>query len=179
MNTIKRLAISAALSTAVVGGTLVATAPPASAAYCGITWGSMANTSATMSTRAVIGTRAGQHACFDRFVIDVGAGSNVGYSVQYVSLVHSDGSGAPVPVAGGAVLQVVVRAPANASTKLPPAAGQTFTGYSTLRQVKFAGSFEGQTTYALGVRARLPMRVMVVTQVNGVKTVVIDVAHRW
>jgi hypothetical protein len=55
-------------------------------------------------------------------------------------------------------------------------------GFSTFRQVAWAGSFEGQTTLALGVRARLPVRVFVL---NGVPAsdlgprMVIDVAHRW
>ena len=38
-------------------------------------------------------------------------------------------------------------------------------GYSTFRQVAWAGTFEGQTTLALGVRARLPFRVFTL---NGV-----------
>jgi hypothetical protein len=53
------------------------------------------------------------------------------------------------------------------------------TGFSTLRQVAFAGSFEGQTTIGLGVRARLPMRAFVVDGPETGQRVVIDVAHAW
>ena len=56
------------------------------------------------------------------------------------------------------------------------------TGYRTFRQVAWAGSFEGSTTVALGVRARLPFRVFVlpgVAQSDFGPRLVIDVAHRW
>jgi hypothetical protein len=48
------------------------------------------------------------------------------------------------------------------------------TGFSTFRQVAWAGSFEGQTTVGLGVRARLPFRVFTLPG-----RVVVDVAHVW
>lgn len=53
-------------------------------------------------------------------------------------------------------------------------------GYSTFRQVAWGGSFEGQSTIGLGVRARLPYRVLTLTDTaTGRTRVVIDVAHRW
>ena len=52
-------------------------------------------------------------------------------------------------------------------------------GYSTFRQVAWAGSFEGQTTVGLGVRARLPFRVFALTGPGTGSRLVIDVAHRW
>ena len=55
-------------------------------------------------------------------------------------------------------------------------------GYRTFRQVAWAGSFEGISSIGLGVRARLPFRVLAVTGIpgstNGTR-VVIDVAHAW
>jgi len=51
-------------------------------------------------------------------------------------------------------------------------------GYRSFRQIAFAGSFEGQTTFGVGVRTRLPFRVFAVSGPGGVKLVV-DVAHRW
>jgi hypothetical protein len=52
------------------------------------------------------------------------------------------------------------------------------TGYSTFRQVVWAGTFEGYTSLGLGVRARLPFRVF--TLYDGTTSrVVIDVAHHW
>jgi hypothetical protein len=48
--------------------------------------------------------------------------------------------------------------------------------------VAYAGSFEGSTTLALGVRARLPFRVFTVAGTpnsDDTPRLVIDVAHRW
>jgi hypothetical protein len=55
-------------------------------------------------------------------------------------------------------------------------------GYTTFRQVAWAGSFEGQTTLGLGVRARLPYRVLTLAGApysDQGPRLVIDVAHRW
>jgi hypothetical protein len=55
-------------------------------------------------------------------------------------------------------------------------------GFTTFRQVASAGSFEGVSSIGLGVRARLPFRVVTASGIpgsaNGVR-VVVDVAHRW
>jgi hypothetical protein len=42
-----------------------------------------------------------------------------------------------------------------------------------------AGSFEGQTTIGLGVRARLPFRVFTLDGPGNGSRIVIDVAHHW
>jgi hypothetical protein len=55
--------------------------------------------------------RVGQHPCYDRLVFDVNGPEAVGYTARYVPVVQADGSGKPVPVAGGAALEVVVAAP--------------------------------------------------------------------
>jgi hypothetical protein len=47
-------------------------------------------------------------------------------------------------------------------------------GYQTFRSTRYGGSFEGQTSFGLGVRARLPFRVFHVDN-----HLVVDVAHRW
>jgi hypothetical protein len=96
-----------------------------------------------------------------------------------------DGSGTLVPLRGGAQIRIIVHAPAyNERGRLTyrpanPRELVDVTGYSTFRQVAWAGSFEGQTTIGLGVRARLPMRVFVLPRDGGGHRVVIDVAHRW
>jgi hypothetical protein len=100
--------------------------------------------------------------------------------------VVEDGSGNPVPLAGGAFLQVVARAWAyDFETGQPsydpadPAHLVDVTGYQTFRQVAWAGTFEGQTTIGVGVRARLPFRVLTLTGPGSGSRLVIDVAHRW
>lgn len=52
-------------------------------------------------------------------------------------------------------------------------------GYQTLRDVVFGGSFEGYSTFAVGVRARLPFRVFVLSGPGSHGRIVLDVAHRW
>ena len=52
-------------------------------------------------------------------------------------------------------------------------------GYRTFRQVAWAGSFEGQSTVGLGLRARLPFRVTAVDGPGTGSRLVIDVAHSW
>jgi hypothetical protein len=169
---------------------LVLSVPAQAASYCGITWGSFAKSHDVHDTEMINGVRSGRHACFDRLVIDVG-GQDVSfgsYDVRYVPLVYTDGKGDAVPVRGAADLQVVVFAPAydaeGRATYTPANRREVVnvTGYDTFRQVAWAGSFEGRTTLALGVRARLPFRVFTL---NGVANsgdtprLVIDVAHRW
>lgn len=181
------------LVTAVVtalGLVLLAPASPAGAAHCGTTWGSLAK-SAPADERvlhAVTGVRSGRHACFDRLVIDLGGrrGDVNGFDVRYVPVVRQDGSGARVPVRGAADLQVVTYEPAynsrgEATIRLRNRSEVVdVSGYRTFRQVAWAGSFEGQTTLALGVRARLPFRASTIPASSGQgPRLVIDVAHTW
>ena len=165
------LAAGAALIAApAASGAGTATAAP----YCGITWGSVAKTSAPLTGGRVHGVRAGRHACFDRLVLDM-TGRPPGFDVRYVTTVRSDGSGFPVPVAGGARLAVVAHKGATSVPTMPSAAG-----FTTFRQVKWAGSFEGYTTIALGVRARLPHRVFTLYDPSTNRSqLVVDVAHHW
>ncbi|WP_241175693.1 hypothetical protein [Modestobacter sp. KNN46-3] len=184
-----RMLVVVLLSTlALLGGALPAQA--ASDPYCGIRWGSLPESQPPASPWGTItDVRTGQHPCFDRLVVDLqGAEGSAGYFVRYVDQVGAQGSGTPVPVRGGAVLQVVVQAPAYDDTYEPTyqPADRTevvdVTGARTLRQVAWGGSFEGQTTLAVGTRARLPFRVFVLAgapgQPDGAR-VVVDVAHRW
>ena len=164
------LGLVAATAPAAIGATTASAAP-----YCGITWGSLAKSSATMKATTLTGLRAGRHTCFDRLVIDH-RGAATGFHVSYVPVVTQDGSGFPVPVAGGAAIQVIDRAARYTS----PPAMPNVTGFTTFRQVKWAGSFEGQSTVALGVRARLPFRVFTINDTaTGTSRLVIDVAHQW
>ncbi len=169
--------------------TLTTLAGPASAAtpFCGQVWGSTPEHSEQYDREALLDVRSGRHACFDRLVLDLGGQDATfgSYDVRYVAGVTQDGSGFPVPVRGGAVLQVVVHAPAYDDQGRPtyrprdPRELVAVGGYATLRQVAWAGSFEGRTTLAVGVRARLPFRVFTLAGPGGHSRIVIDVAHRW
>ena len=183
---LKRIALTVAVAALAVTGTAV-TANPAAAADCSVNWGSTAKKSAPMSSRELTNVRSGRHTCYDRLVIDLNgaAATSTGYDVRYVPVVLQDGSGEPVPLRGAADLQIVVRAPAYDTNGDPtyspvdPDELANVSGYSTFRQVAFAGSFEGQTTIGLGVRARLPMRVKRIAGPGTAQRVVIDVAHHW
>ena len=171
---------------ALVGSLGLTTAASASAApYCGITWGSLTKAGGVETAPNLTGVRTGRHDCYDRLVLDLGGGSSAGFQVSYVDAVHSDASGAVVPLRGGARLQIVVRASSFDLNERPtftpanPAELANVSGYLTFRQVAYAGSFEGQTTLGLGVRARLPFRAFVLAGPGDGSRLVIDVAHRW
>jgi hypothetical protein len=121
--------------------------------------------------------RAGQHPCFDRLVIDLGSGPRPGYSVRYVRQIIQDPSGKPIHVKGKARLGIVLRAPARSGFPVNSHNLVNVTGFRTFRQVVAAGSFEGVTSFGLGVSAKLPFRVFIVKD-PGSSRVVIDVAHR-
>jgi hypothetical protein len=162
-----------------------AAAPAAAASSsCGTHWGSLDKSVQTMSAATVENVRAGRHGCFDRLVIDL-QGKAAGYNVRYVDQVTQQGSGAAVPLRGGAFLQVTVTAPAYDSSGHPtyvpanPAEVVNVAGFSTFRQVAWAGTFEGYTSLGVGVRARLPFRVFILGGPDGGSRLVVDVAHRW
>jgi hypothetical protein len=169
----------ALLAVAALVVVVVAPATATAAPYCGITWGSLAKSATPTVTGDMIDLRAGSHDCYDRLVFDF-TGNSDGYHVQYVDQVYEDGSGRLVPLRGGAKLRIITNSPAYDQWGNPT---YTFanrgelvnvTGYQTFRQVAWAGSFEGQTTVGLGVRAQLPFRVFTLPN-----KLVIDVAHVW
>lgn len=146
---------------------------------CGITWGSALKTAPWTQASELVDVRAGQQDCYDRLVFDF-RGNTQGYHVLYVDEVHEDPTGDLVPLRGGAKLQITVGGPAydqNGNPTYTPANRAELVnvaGYQTFRQVAWAGSFEGTTTVGLGVRARLPFRVLTLPN-----RIVVDVAHSW
>lgn len=174
-----------------VVGVPAMSAQAATTPSCSTTWGSLPKSSnaATVPGDFITGVRAGRHTCYDRMVVDIGeAGGFSSYDVRYVDSVRSEGSGEVVPLRGAGDLAVIVRAPAYdeyGPTLYAPHPSELVdvAGYSTFRQIAFAGSYEGQTTFGLGVRARLPFRVFTLagpSAGSGQDTrVVIDVAHAW
>lgn len=152
--------------------------------HCPNPWGSLPKEADTISVGTVIDLRAGRHECFDRLVVDVDDGT-AGYVVRYVDELVEDGRGNVVPLRGGADLEVRVHSPARDDRGQPtfdPAdktEAVAVDGFSTFRQVRFVGSFEGDTQIGLGVRARLPFRAFVLDGGGDSSRLVIDVAHRW
>lgn len=168
-----------------VSAFLIVPASPATAApYCGLVWGSLDETAGDVWPSPIVNVRTGQHACYDRLVVDV-AGDVGGYHVSYGQYLVNPGSGAATDLRGSMVLQITVKNPAhdeNYNLTYNPANPQELTnvsGYRTFRQVVFAGTYEGYTTIGLGVRARLPFRVFVLDGPGTSSRLVVDVAHRW
>jgi hypothetical protein len=144
--------------------------PAAAAPYCGITWGSVPKSTPDLTPNPIVGGRVGKHDCFDRLVIDFEGMPPAGYFVQYVDVVRADGSGDPLSVAGGAKLRIHVLAPGHDQmyqSTVPWSYGPRIvspsqfsaSGFQTFRDLVWGGSFEGESTFGLGVRARLPYRV--------------------
>ena len=178
----KKLVIGWALALVVAVG--VSSAPTVNAVvpYCNINWGSLPKTAVVTTSSNLTNIRTGRHECYDRMVFDLN-GATGGYTVRYVNNVYGEGSGQLIPLSGGAKLQITLQASSyNIDTGVPTyyavvgaaLPNVNLSGYSTFRDAKFGGSFEGYTTVGLGVRARLPFRVF--TTGN---RVVVDVAHYW
>jgi hypothetical protein len=170
--------------TAAAGPRAPAGPATAKAAACAVTWGSLPEEAGALSTATLLEARTGQHECWDRVVFEF-SGPVDGYRVAYGD-VFTDGEGLLLNpyVAGGAVLGVSLRAPAfgEGQPTFPAATGQHVANvirYRTLRDVMFGGSFEGYTTFAVGVRATLPFRVFVLAGPGSHSRVVLDVAHSW
>jgi hypothetical protein len=128
--------------------------------------------------------RAATHQGCDRVVFDLNGLSHLGYLVRYVPVVHADPSDQPIHVVGGAALQVTIQAPdfresGHQPWRTPWQLGQRLTGaQATLREVRFAGSFEHVTTFAVGVPSQRPFRVLVLADNANHRTrLVVDIAH--
>lgn len=167
----------------------VAIAAPAEveASTCAVVWGSLAKSTENDVVDPgppMVDVRAGRHDCYDRLVIDV-RGPVADFHVHYVTGVTGLASGEPVPLRGGAFLEVIVGASDRdeAGQLAFPRAGQdelvSVAGFSTFRQVSWAESQEGVTALGVGVRARLPFRVFILAGPGPLSRLVIDVAHRW
>jgi hypothetical protein len=168
------------------------------AAVCAVNWGSTPERLDDGSPYWITDARAGRHACFDRFVVDVATSDSdhgTGYQVRYVDQVHKIGGdhggefppggdvlGPVVSLRGGARLEILVHSPAYGED------GYTFrnrnaqelvdvSGYPTFRQVAYAGTYRTDTMFGLGVRARLPFRAFMLPGTPS--RVVVDVAHQW
>ncbi|WCN84172.1 AMIN-like domain-containing (lipo)protein [Micromonospora sp. LH3U1] len=183
---------SALTALAVVLAGLVAGAGSSTAAgtttgspYCGITWGSAEKTAGSLSDAPLADVRTGRHDCYDRVVFEF-AGPVDGYAIGYgETWTEGEGLALSPYTAGGALLRVSLRAPSYDAAHqgtVPYAVGEHVANllrYSTLRDVVFGGSFEGYSTFAVGVRARLPFRVLVLAGPGTHSRIVLDVAHQW
>ncbi len=160
-----------------VGSAVITVPAQAATTSCPAGWGTGPRHSGQMFQTKLRDVRVGQHACFDRLVIDLGRGSKPGYRVRFVRAFYASGSGKAVHVRGHAKLLVTVLAPA---TDHFPASSRHLArvaGFPEFRQIAGLGSFEGITSIGIGLRARKPFRVMELTSRDHHVEVVIDVAR--
>lgn len=105
--------------------------------------------------------RVGKHTCFDKAVFDIASTDGVDFRAEYVDVVGYEGTGKPVNVAGDATIQLVIYA----MTPRTLTADQLFKrlgwkgDFPSVREVRFAGSFEGESRFAIGVAAKRPFAV--------------------
>lgn len=122
---------------------------------------------------------AGHGEGFDRVVFDIVGDGFAGWDVRYVDAATSQGSGAPVAVAGEAVLQVRLNNigyPADVN-------GPTYDGpdrirphdTTAIREIVNDTIYEGEHVFFIGVADELPFRVF---RLDGPQRVVVDVRHR-
>ena len=107
--------------------------------------------------------RTGRHEGFDRVVFEVGGTGTPGWDVRYVDQASSQGSGDPIEVAGGAVLQVTVTgAQIPDETGVPEFDGPSplpGAGTHAVTEVVYDHTFEGTAVAFVGTTAEVPFRV--------------------
>ncbi|MGW7576979.1 AMIN-like domain-containing (lipo)protein [Streptomyces sp. NPDC054765] len=186
LGTVATAFVLAAVGVAGTAGVAGAATGPAGKApsACSTLWGSGDKSATDSDATPLKNIRTSHTACYDRMVFDLaGSTGKIGYHAGYVDAFHQDGSGERIPVNGGAILQIFVSAPSydpatgkrtyagTAGKALP---GVNLTGYRTFQDTKFGASFEGQTQVGLGVRAKMPFRVL-----QSGQQLIVDVAHTW
>ena len=97
-------------------------------------------------------------ACYDTIVFRVASSDAPGFVARYVPQVTNDPMGVPVPLFGMADLQLTIFAPVDGAS-WNGYDYRTGSEYGSLRHIKFAGSFEGVTTFGIGVKDKVPFAV--------------------
>jgi hypothetical protein len=120
--------------------------------------------------------RVGQHATYDRVVIDL-SGPISGYDLRYVKTLRYDASGDTVPLRGARFIQIhVTPAVAHDAAGHSVYQGPRLTQYGmpTLRGAAFTGDFEGTVSFGLSLSHLKPFRVL---ELHGPNRIVIDLHH--
>ncbi len=125
------------------------------------------------STPTLVGIRAAHHPTYDRIVFDFRGGLPASVHVDYVPQLIQDASGAPVPIAGRAILQVSMsRAQAHDDTGRVTGPDRVAFPLPNIITAVKSGDFEAVTTYGIGLAQRQSFHVFTLT---GPDRVVIDV----
>lgn len=162
------------------------TAPESDACADAASWTTSEKSTALAGNAPIRGISAASADCYDTFVIEIGPDSHdPGYLVHYVDEITQDGSGFAVPVAGTAKLAIVVDSPAydpmtgKGTLQIPDHDHVVdVSGLAVMEQIAFAGSFEGQTTFGIGVVGELPFSVATGFDNAGNATLTVSIAHQ-
>jgi hypothetical protein len=125
----------------------------------------------------VVNLRVGEHAHFDRVVIDVRGAVPTRRTVRYVHTLRYDGSGERVPLHGRRFLEVTLfPAVAHRADGTSTYRGPQLKQYSmpVLRGVAFTGDFEGYVSFGIALRRHVAYDVSVLHSPN---RIVIDLHH--
>jgi hypothetical protein len=127
-------------------------------------------------TPKIVNLRVGQHATYDRVVIDM-TGPIPGYHIRYVPALYNDASGNPVPLVGARFIHIALT-PATAHDAQGNSVyqGPDLQQYTmpTLRGVAFPGDFEGVVSFGLALSHRKNFRVF---ELHAPNRLVIDLHH--
>lgn len=113
----------------------------------------------------------GRHADFDRVVFAL-SGPTVGYRAQYVPKLIQDGSGNTVPIAGKAILVIIVQM--TDWTEHPSPSVNRTLGWEGMVQLRSVGEFEGIAQFGIGQASKAGFRVQ---RLTGPDRLVVDVRH--
>ncbi|MBI4939189.1 MAG: hypothetical protein HY830_00390 [Actinobacteria bacterium] len=110
---------------------------------------------AATTTPVLVDVRAAHHPGYDRVVFEYTGKGPTAYTVKYVTTLVADGSGQKVPVAGRAILSVVMR-DVDAHTvagKVPTPLRQAFALKNVTSTVR-SGDFEAVVSYGVGLQKK-------------------------
>lgn len=137
-----------------------------------------ATESATGAPLTVTNVRLGQHDGYDRAVFDIAGDGTPGWDVRYVDEAVEDATGRVIDLEGDGTIQVILTGmgyPTDTGFEEWTGRQVATEGYPQLWELRFVGTFEGQTQAFLGVSgAGAAFRVFALA--DPVR-VVVDVRH--
>lgn len=181
------IGIVAAFLAVVGGGLTAATAAPLSASettgICPVTekWDDSPERRAGSTTRQIRSLEAGVIRCYDWITFNIKDMPAVGYSARYVKVVSQEGSGKPMRVPGKADLRLTVNAPAKPlgePGRYLFRQDDTTPPMESVEAVRYAGTFEGRSTFAIGVDERRDFRVYLYDYDGPGARLFIEIAHQ-
>jgi hypothetical protein len=115
-------------------------------------------------TSTLVAIRAAHHdeatPCYDRVVFEFRDGLPL-FRIEYVDQLIGDGSGAPVSIAGAAILSVqMTPARAHNDSGQDTAPGRIKLKLPVVNEIVGSGDFEAVVTYGIGLARTTPTRIL-------------------